>query len=162
MSSDHPRTIRNGVQNGDAPVEYPQTQSPDEPYRISPQYHSRRSKIRVASVGAGASGLCLAYKMEKMLQAGTWELTLFEKNDHLGGTWYENRCEAHFPRLVFGEHIRRLINFVDIPAWPVTFRRIFTRTHSTQTQTGLTSSHTAPRSKSTLKGLLNDTTRTGT
>jgi len=35
-------------------------------------------------------GLCLAYKMEKMLRPGTWDLTLFEKNPHLGGTWYEN------------------------------------------------------------------------
>jgi cation diffusion facilitator CzcD-associated flavoprotein CzcO len=25
-----------------------------------------------------------------MLEAGTWELTLFEKNPHFGGTWYEN------------------------------------------------------------------------
>lgn len=28
--------------------------------------------------------------MEKMLAVGSWELTLFEKNPHFGGTWYEN------------------------------------------------------------------------
>jgi cation diffusion facilitator CzcD-associated flavoprotein CzcO len=28
--------------------------------------------------------------MEQMLEAGSWELTLFEKNPHYGGTWYEN------------------------------------------------------------------------
>lgn len=59
-------------------------------YEVLDQYHSKRSSIRVAGVGAGASGLCLAYKMNKMLRPGTWELTLFEKNDKLGGTWYEN------------------------------------------------------------------------
>lgn len=61
------------------------------PYRVVPQYHSKPTKLRVACVGAGASGLCLAYKMEKMLIPGSWELTLFEKNPHFGGTWYENR-----------------------------------------------------------------------
>jgi cation diffusion facilitator CzcD-associated flavoprotein CzcO len=28
--------------------------------------------------------------MERQLEAGSWELTLFEKNSHFGGTWYEN------------------------------------------------------------------------
>ena len=64
--------------------------NPNEAYGILPQYHSKAAKLRVASVGAGASGLCLAYKMERMLEAGTWDLTLFEKNPHFGGTWYEN------------------------------------------------------------------------
>ena len=29
--------------------------------------------------------------MEKMLDPGTWELVLYEKNPHLGGTWFENQ-----------------------------------------------------------------------
>ena len=62
----------------------------NDSYKVLPQYHSKPSKLRVASVGAGASGLCLAYKMERMLEAGSWELTLYEKNPHFGGTWYEN------------------------------------------------------------------------
>ncbi|KAL4747783.1 hypothetical protein BDW72DRAFT_196433 [Aspergillus terricola var. indicus] len=68
---------------------YPEP-SPSGPYRILNQYHSQPAKLRVACVGAGASGLCLAYKMERMLEPASWELTLFEKNAHLGGTWYEN------------------------------------------------------------------------
>ncbi|PVH68820.1 FAD/NAD(P)-binding domain-containing protein [Cadophora sp. DSE1049] len=64
--------------------------SPQEPYTILPQYHSKPSKLRIACVGAGASGLCLAYKLERMLDPNSWELTLFEKNAHFGGTWYEN------------------------------------------------------------------------
>lgn len=69
--------------------EYPEA-TPEGEYRILQQYHSRPRKLRVACVGAGASGLCLAYKMEKMLVPGSWELTLFEKNAHFGGTWLEN------------------------------------------------------------------------
>lgn len=68
---------------------YPESCS-SGPYRILDQYHSQPAKLRVACVGAGASGLCLAYKMERMLEPASWELTLFEKNPHFGGTWYEN------------------------------------------------------------------------
>jgi cation diffusion facilitator CzcD-associated flavoprotein CzcO len=77
----------NGINGAGLP--YPSTLT-QESYKILPQYHSKPSKLRVACVGAGASGICLAYKMERMLEAGSWELTLFEKNAHFGGTWYEN------------------------------------------------------------------------
>lgn len=43
--------------------------------------------MRVACIGAGATGLCTAYKIERMLEQNSWELTLFEKNDQIGGTW---------------------------------------------------------------------------
>lgn len=74
------------VVNGNGPqYDYPES-TPDGPYRVLNQYHSKPRKLRVACVGAGASGLCLSYKMEKMLEAGSFELTLFEKNPRLGGT----------------------------------------------------------------------------
>ncbi|KAF2669324.1 FAD/NAD(P)-binding domain-containing protein [Microthyrium microscopicum] len=63
---------------------------PEGPYRVLDQYHSKPRKLRIACVGAGASGLCLAYKLEKMLTPGSWELVLYEKNPQFGGTWYEN------------------------------------------------------------------------
>ncbi|KAL6242201.1 hypothetical protein RBB50_010749 [Rhinocladiella similis] len=63
---------------------------PPPPYQVLDQYHSKPSKIRVACAGAGATGLCCAYKMERMLEASSWELTLFEKNEQFGGTWWEN------------------------------------------------------------------------
>jgi cation diffusion facilitator CzcD-associated flavoprotein CzcO len=69
--------------------QYPET-TPDGPYRVLNQYHSKPGKVRIACVGAGASGLCLTYKLERMLEPNSWELTLFEKNKHFGGTWYEN------------------------------------------------------------------------
>jgi 4-hydroxyacetophenone monooxygenase len=43
--------------------------------------------FRVAIVGAGASGLCAGIRLA---QAGI-PFTIFEKNDEVGGTWYENR-----------------------------------------------------------------------
>lgn len=33
------------------------------PYRVLNQYHSKPTKLRVACAGAGASGMCLSYKM---------------------------------------------------------------------------------------------------
>ena len=75
-----------GVNGVGQTFDYPETDAPG-PYRVLEQYHSKPRRLRVAGVGAGASGLCLAYKMEKMLEAGSWELTLFEKNSHFGGTW---------------------------------------------------------------------------
>jgi 4-hydroxyacetophenone monooxygenase len=43
--------------------------------------------FRVAIVGAGASGLCAGIRLA---QAGI-PFIIFEKNDEVGGTWYENR-----------------------------------------------------------------------
>lgn len=36
-------------------------------------------------------GLCLAYKMGKMLEPGSWDLVLYDKNPELGGTWLVSR-----------------------------------------------------------------------
>ena len=79
-----------GVNGVAQTFDYPEAPTPEGPYKILDQYHSKPGKLRVASVGAGASGLCLAYKMEKMMVPGSWELTLFEKNSQFGGTWWEN------------------------------------------------------------------------
>ena len=37
------------------------------------------------------TGLCMAYKMERLMEPGTWELQIYEKNAAIGGTWYENK-----------------------------------------------------------------------
>jgi cation diffusion facilitator CzcD-associated flavoprotein CzcO len=42
---------------------------------------------RVAIIGAGMSGVCVAVKLK---QAGFHDITLFEKGDDIGGTWREN------------------------------------------------------------------------
>jgi cation diffusion facilitator CzcD-associated flavoprotein CzcO len=44
--------------------------------------------MRIAILGAGASGLCLGVKL---LAAGVRDFTIFEKSDDVGGTWHDNR-----------------------------------------------------------------------
>jgi hypothetical protein len=83
-----PSTL-NGANGTYKEFEYPSA-TPNGPYKVLDQYHSKPRKMRIACVGAGASGLCLAYKLEKMLTPGSWELVLYEKNPQFGGTWYEN------------------------------------------------------------------------
>ncbi|EXJ66388.1 uncharacterized protein A1O5_10540 [Cladophialophora psammophila CBS 110553] len=54
--------------------------------------------IKIIHVGAGASGLLFAHKAEKQLQ--NYELICYEKNEVIGGTWYENRypgCACDIP-----------------------------------------------------------------
>lgn len=82
-------SVVQGMNGIAASYDYPEA-TPEGPYRVLQQYHSKPRRLRVACVGAGASGLCLAYKMGKMLEPGSWELTLFDKNKHFGGTWLEN------------------------------------------------------------------------
>ena len=54
-----------------------------------PLHHGRR--LRVICVGAGASGLLLAYKIKHNFYEKDVEVQLYEKNHDLGGTWLENR-----------------------------------------------------------------------
>ncbi|KAF5004440.1 hypothetical protein FDECE_9078 [Fusarium decemcellulare] len=54
--------------------------------------------IRVLMVGAGASGLNLARHMD--LHMENFELSIYEKNADVGGTWFENRypgCACDIP-----------------------------------------------------------------
>ena len=41
--------------------------------------HSQPDHLRVICVGAGASGLYLAYRMKKTMTTGTWDLICYEK-----------------------------------------------------------------------------------
>jgi cation diffusion facilitator CzcD-associated flavoprotein CzcO len=60
-------------------------------YKIIEQpLHSGR-KIRVVCVGAGASGLLLAYKINHNFYESDVTVQIYEKNADLGGTWLENR-----------------------------------------------------------------------
>jgi hypothetical protein len=52
------------------------------------QWHSQPRTIRIIHVGAGATGLCAAYKMRNQLQ--NYELVCYEKNASIGGTWLES------------------------------------------------------------------------
>lgn len=46
-----------------------------------------KASPRVAILGAGMSGLCIAHKLK---QAGYADITLFEKSEGVGGTWRDN------------------------------------------------------------------------
>ena len=43
--------------------------------------------LKVAIIGAGMSGLCMAIKLQ---DAGISSFTIFEKADDVGGTWRDN------------------------------------------------------------------------
>ncbi|KAF5362008.1 hypothetical protein D9756_002403 [Leucocoprinus leucothites] len=50
--------------------------------------HNQRH-LKVVCIGAGASGLMLAYKLQRSFE--NFELTIYEKNADIGGTWFENK-----------------------------------------------------------------------
>ncbi|KAE8363404.1 hypothetical protein BDV27DRAFT_146125 [Aspergillus caelatus] len=61
-------------------------------------------QIRVIIVGAGASGLLMAYKLQRNFD--DVEFQIYEKNPDIGGTWYENRypgcaCDNRSPTYVW-------------------------------------------------------------
>ena len=60
----------------------------DAARRLEGPIHAERH-VRIICVGAGASGLLFAYKMQKHFQ--NFSLTVYEKNPAVAGTWYENR-----------------------------------------------------------------------
>ena len=44
--------------------------------------------VKVICIGAGASGINLAYQVQQRMEAV--ELVIYEKNASIGGTWLEN------------------------------------------------------------------------
>lgn len=50
--------------------------------------HNAR-KMRVICVGAGLSGLCFAYKLQRSFEDFT--LQIFERNEGISGVWFNNR-----------------------------------------------------------------------
>lgn len=60
-----------------------------EDYRVSEQPVGTIRPMRIICIGAGASGVNLAYQVQSSLQKT--DLVLYEKSPAVGGTWYENR-----------------------------------------------------------------------
>lgn len=61
--------------------------------------HANR-RVRIVCVGAGISGLFLAYKLKKLFT--DYILDIYEKNADIGGTWFENRypgCKIESPNI---------------------------------------------------------------
>ncbi|KAH7153049.1 hypothetical protein EDB81DRAFT_442195 [Dactylonectria macrodidyma] len=69
----------------------------DASRRLVQPIHAERH-VRVICVGAGASGLLMAYKLQKHFD--NYSLQLYEKNPEVSGTWYENKypgCACDVP-----------------------------------------------------------------
>ncbi len=74
------------------------------------------SRYRVAIIGAGVSGIAAAYR----LQQAKVEFTVYEKNEEVGGVWWENRypgCRLDTPNFAYS------LSFAQKPDWPQQFSR---------------------------------------
>jgi hypothetical protein len=60
--------------------------------RLDGPIHAERH-VRIICVGAGASGLLLAYKLQRHFR--NYSLTIYEKNAQVSGTWFENRYPGY-------------------------------------------------------------------
>ena len=73
-------------------------------------------RFRVAVIGAGVSGIAAAYR----LQQAEVDFTVYEKNDEVGGVWWENRypgCRLDTPNFAYS------LSFAQKPDWPQQFSR---------------------------------------
>ncbi|KAJ9646664.1 hypothetical protein H2204_000356 [Knufia peltigerae] len=71
--------------------------SPQSHWRLKKPIHTERH-LRIICIGAGASGLCFAYKLKRSFQE--FSLQIYEKNPAISGTWYENKypgCACDVP-----------------------------------------------------------------
>jgi cation diffusion facilitator CzcD-associated flavoprotein CzcO len=72
---------------GDFPSKYAAPEN-DQGWRSQKPIHEERH-LKVICIGAGASGLQLAYKLQRSFE--NFDLIVYEKNVDLGGTWLENK-----------------------------------------------------------------------
>lgn len=79
---------QSNMANGSAPLSSTQAHSASASDRYDKPIHHERH-LKVICIGAGASGLLLAYKLQRSFE--NFSLVLYEKNDGISGTWYENR-----------------------------------------------------------------------
>jgi hypothetical protein len=74
------------------------TPETDAQHRLRGPIHAQRH-VRVVCIGAGASGLLMAYKLQKHFS--NYSLQIYEKNAEVSGTWYEVSC---FPIRMYNIH----------------------------------------------------------
>ena len=73
-------------------------------------------KFRVAVIGAGISGIAAGYR----LQQTQLDFTMYEKNEDVGGVWWENRypgCRLDTPNFAYS------LSFAQKQDWPQQFSR---------------------------------------
>ena len=75
----HPHLVNSHHDHHDSAVPYEVKESPVENFR----------PMKVIVIGAGFSGIYCGVRFPQRLK--NVQLTIYEKNDGLGGTWWENR-----------------------------------------------------------------------
>nr|KMM71314.1 monooxygenase [Coccidioides posadasii RMSCC 3488] len=93
----------------------PDINGPESPYQIDQEavLGSQQRKVKVLTIGAGASGIMMAYKIQK--ECKNVEHVIYEKNEDIGGTWLENRypnCACDIPSHAY------IYCFAPNPEWP--------------------------------------------
>lgn len=76
----------------------------------------KNRRLRVLSIGAGVSGILMAYQIQKL--CGNVDHIIYEKNEDIAGTWLENRypgCACDIPSHAY------TYNFALNPDWPKFF-----------------------------------------
>ncbi|PGG98430.1 hypothetical protein AJ79_08869 [Helicocarpus griseus UAMH5409] len=77
---------------------------------------THQRKVKVLTIGAGVSGILMAYLIQKDCQ--NVEHVIYEKNEDIGGTWLENRypnCACDVPSHAY------TYTFAPNPEWPKFF-----------------------------------------
>jgi cation diffusion facilitator CzcD-associated flavoprotein CzcO len=64
--------------------------------RLAGPIHAERH-VKIICIGAGASGLLMAYKLQRHFQ--NFDLRIYEKNVDISGTWFENRYPGFVCRM---------------------------------------------------------------
>ena len=78
-----------------------------------PINNTSNRKVKVLGIGAGISGIMMAYKIQKFCQ--NVDLKIIEKNKDIGGTWFENRypnCACDIPSHAYS------FKWAPNPDWP--------------------------------------------
>ncbi|EEH48624.2 uncharacterized protein PADG_04703 [Paracoccidioides brasiliensis Pb18] len=81
-------------------------------------FGGRQRKVKVLTIGAGVSGILMAYLIQRDCQ--NVEHVIYEKNNDIGGTWLENRypnCACDVPSHAYA------YNFAPNPDWPNLFSK---------------------------------------
>ena len=90
--------------NGHSPNKINGTKAPvvTEPYKVLEEPNRTGRKIKVITIGAGASALNFAHDIST--NPLDIDLVMYEKNPEIGGTWFENRypgCACDIPSVVY-------------------------------------------------------------
>ena len=87
--------------------------------------HTERH-MRIICIGAGPSGLCFAYKLQRSFT--NFSLAVYEKNAEVSGTWFENTypgCRCDFPSVNYTYTFEPKASFSGVYGTAVETRKYF-------------------------------------